>query len=285
MMVNQAETVERPGQPVPGKPSAARAWSRALELTAPIVRSPERILPTVIVELAETYGDAPALLSNRECLSYRELADRSVRYARWAIEQRLAKGEAVCLLMPNRPEYMAIWLGITRVGGVVALLNTNLAGPALAHCINLAAPRHLIVAAELADRLTAVRPHLAGAPKIWVHGAGHDHYPRIEDDIERYGGDPLREGEGRAVTIDDRALYIYTSGTTGRSKAANVSHARVMQWSHWFAGLMDVRSSDRMYNCLPMFHSVGGVLATAALRVAGGRAGIPEGSSAARSGG
>ena len=54
--------------------------------------------------------------------------------------QGLAKGETVCLLMPNRPEYMAIWLGITRVGGVVALLNTNLIGPALAHCINIVAP-------------------------------------------------------------------------------------------------------------------------------------------------
>src|SRR5437660_267136 len=109
------------------------------------------------------------------------------------------------------------------------------------------------------------RADRAGAPKIWVHGAGHDHYPRIDDEIERYGGDTRPEAERRAVTIDDRALYIYTSGTTGRSKAAKVSHARVMQWSHWFAGLMDVRSSDRMYNCLPMFHSVGGVLATGAV--------------------
>ena len=53
------------------------------------------------------------------------------------------------------------------------------------------------------------------------------------------------------MTIDDRALYIYTSGTTGLPKAAIVSHARVMQWTHWFAGLMDVGPSDRMYNCLP----------------------------------
>ena len=40
--------------------------------------------------------------------------------------QGIAKGDAVCLLMPNRPEYMAIWLGDHAVGGVVALLNTNL---------------------------------------------------------------------------------------------------------------------------------------------------------------
>ncbi len=273
MTVNQAETAVRPA---PGKPSSAKAWSRALELTAPIVRRPDRILPTVIEELAEKLGDAPALLSDGECLTYRALAERSTRYARWAIEQELAKGDAVCLLMPNRPEYMAIWLGITRVGGVVALLNTNLAGPSLAHCINIAAPRHLIVAVELIDRVTALRQDLAGAPKIWVHGAGHDHCPRIDHEIERYRGDTLPEAERRPVTIDDRALYIYTSGTTGLPKAANVSHARVMQWSHWFAGLMDTRSSDRMYTCLPMYHSVGGVLATGAVLVGGGSVVIRE---------
>jgi fatty-acyl-CoA synthase len=258
------------------------AWSRALALTTPIARRPDRILPTVIEELAEMCGEAPALLSDGECLTYRALAARSTRYARWAIAQGIGIGDAVCLLMPNRPEYMAAWLGITRVGGVVALLNTNLAGRSLAHCINIAGPQHLIVAAELVDRLIAVRPHLAGAPTIWVHGAGHDQSPRIDDEIERYPGHALEESERRPVTVDDRALYIYTSGTTGLPKAANVSHARVMQWTHWFAGLMDARSSDRMYNCLPMYHSVGGVVATGAVLAAGGSVVIRETFSARR---
>ena len=43
-----------------------------------------------------------------------------------------------------------------------------------------------------------------------------------------------------------------------------------MQWSHWFAGLIDVQPDDRMYNCLPMYHSVGGVVATGATLVGGG---------------
>ena len=63
------------------------------------------------------------------------------------------KGDVVCLMMPNRPEYAAIWLGIARAGGVVALLNTNLAGAALAHCVNIVRPKHVIVAAELAGDL------------------------------------------------------------------------------------------------------------------------------------
>lgn len=267
MAVNQTAIADRAA---PDRSSSAKAWVRALELTTPIARRPERILPIVIEELAGKFENAPALLSETESLTYRELADRSARYARWALAQEMAKGDTVCLLMPNRPEYMAAWLGITSIGGVVALLNTNLAGPSLAHCINVATPRHVIVAMELVDRVTAVRQDLVGAPTIWTHGARHNRFPRIDDVIDRLPGAPLCEAERRAITIDDRALYIYTSGTTGLPKAANVSHARLMQWCHWFAGLMDARPNDRMYDCLPMYHSTGGILATGAILVSGG---------------
>ena len=138
-----------------GKDSALRDWVRALEATATIAGNPQRILPRVIEELAETRGDAPALLSTSECLTYRALDERINRYARWALEQNLGKGEAVCLVMPNRPEYLAIWLGITKVGGVVSLINTNLRGTALAHCLDIVAPRHIIVAAGLCDEVHA----------------------------------------------------------------------------------------------------------------------------------
>jgi fatty-acyl-CoA synthase len=70
--------------------------------------------------------------------------------------------------------------------------------------------------------------------------------------------------------LEDRALCIYTSGTTGAPKAANVSHYRIVQWTHWFAGMMDIRAGDRMYNCLPMYHSIGGVVAAGAPLVGGG---------------
>jgi fatty-acyl-CoA synthase len=80
----------------------------------------------------------------------------------------------------------------------------------------------------------------------------------------------LAGSECRQITIVDPALYIYTSGTTGLPKAANVSHFRIMQWSHWFAGMMDTRPSDRMYNSLPMYHSIGGVVATGAVLANGG---------------
>ena len=49
-----------------------------------------------------------------------------------------------------------------------------------------------------------------------------------------------------------------------------MSHYRLMQWSHWFAGMMDTKPGDRMFNCLPLYHSVGGVVAVFATLVNGG---------------
>src|SRR2546423_11816256 len=81
---------------------------RTLKATTPIAKNPTRIFPVVIDELADRYGDAPALISERERLSYRMLAQRSNRYARWANARGIAKGDTVCLMMPNRPEYLTL---------------------------------------------------------------------------------------------------------------------------------------------------------------------------------
>ena len=252
-----------------------RGALRALKMTTPIAKNPTRVFPIVVEELAEKFGDAPALLSARERLSYRELAERANRYARWARAQGLARGATVCLLMPNRPEYMAIWLGITSAGGVVALLNTNLAGPSLAHCINIVEPEHVIVAAELVPAFATARAQLTTHAKIWAHGADGE-FPRIDHAIADCSGQKLAGSERPALTIEDRALYIYTSGTTGLPKPANINHYRLMLASHGFAGVMDTRPGDRMYDALPMYHTNGGVVATGAMLVRGGSVVIRE---------
>jgi len=252
------------------KSSVAKDWSRALQRKASIAGCPDRIFPAVLEELAEKFGEAPALLSERESFSHAGLVRRSNQYARWALDQGLAKGESVCLLMPNRPEYMAIWLGLTKVGCVVALLNTNLVGDSLAHCIDMVAPKSIIVDAELAGGFTAALPEVTAPTSIWIRGAGDLPYRRIDTEIERHSGETLDKSDRRAPHIDDRALYIYTSGTTGLPKAAVISHGRIMQWTNWFAGLMDTQATDRMYDCLPMYHSVGGVQAPGAVLLGGG---------------
>ena len=61
-------------------------------MTKPIANQQTRVLPVIIDELAEKFGHKPALLGEKQCLTFRALADRSNRYARWAIGQDLAKG-------------------------------------------------------------------------------------------------------------------------------------------------------------------------------------------------
>src|SRR5260370_21915586 len=189
----------------PANHSPAKAWLRALEMTAPIAKDPTRTLPAIIDELADRYGEAPALLSDRECLSYRALAGRANRYARWALAEGIAKGETVCLLMPNRPDYMAAWLGITRVGGVVALLNTNLTGRALAHCIDIVRPKHAIVAAELVENFQSGRPHPSNVPKRFAHGADVAGFARLDRELERHPDSRLPAAQSPAVASPEQA--------------------------------------------------------------------------------
>ena len=94
--------------------------------------------------------------------------------------------------------------------------------------------------------------------------------------VAQYSGAPLGADEQRPPTAGDPALLIYTSGTTGLPKAAYVTHARIMAWSGWFSAMLDMRADDRLYDCLPLYHSVGGVVAVGSMLMAGGAVVIRE---------
>ena len=275
-------TLKPAAQPAAPMRSSNKDWVRALELTGRLEQSPGRTLPGVIEELAERFGERTALISDREQLSFASLAARARRYARWALDHGLGRGDVVALVMPNRPEYMAVWLGLGRVGVTTALINTQLRGASLRHALAVARPGHVIVDAEFATGVAPMAADLDGAPTLWVHGESLCLWPRIDLALMVHGDEPLTRGETRTVTLADRALLIYTSGTTGLPKAANVSHHRVMSWSHWFAGLMNVQPTDRLYDCLPMCHSAGGVAAIGAALVGGASVAIAEKFSASR---
>ena len=112
-------------------------------------------------------------------------------------------------MMPNRPEYMAAWIGITSAGGVAALINTNLIGTALAHCIDIVAPKHVVVAAELADEFATARALLKTRPKIWSHGESAD-FPRLDREIDALPGDRLAAVRARGADHrGSRALHLH----------------------------------------------------------------------------
>jgi fatty-acyl-CoA synthase len=253
----------------PRKPAlrkASTAWMEALASTATISDAPHRVLADVIADLAAQNGDAAALLSDLESFTFSALAARMHQYEHWALTQNLLPGDTVALLMGNRPDYVACWMGLSRAGLVVALINPSQRGAALQHSLTIATAKAMIVEDTLAEALDgiALPPDL----KIWVHGEPRGGLARLQDALDDL---PLTApAHRRRVSITDRALLIYTSGTTGLPKAAIVSHRRVLNWAFWFKGLMGYTPQDRLYNCLPLCHSVGGVVAVAATLVGGG---------------
>ena len=265
-----AGVIEQPtGNPRPrGKPSAARSWLKAIELTSRIEANPDRLFADVVEDWAARQPQRPGLISDTETFSYATLAGRVNRYARWALAAGIGAGDTVCLFMPGRPDYIAAWLGITKVGGVAALINTKLVGSSLSHCINVAAADHIILGHDLATVFETARPNLKRTPTIWLHG-GIASEAGIDAALDGLDGSPLTAVERRGVTINDRSLLIYTSGTTGLPKAANISHRRILNWGGWFAGLTGAAPEDRLFDCLPLFHSVGGVVAPCSMLTAG----------------
>ena len=256
---------------------ASLAWVEALAAAAAIDRHPETLLHHLIESLAGTQGSAPALLSGHECFTFAELSTRIDAYACWAVTNGLSQEDRVALLMSNRPEYVAAWLGLSKAGVVTALINTNLTGRSLAHCLEICRPSFIIAENHLVDACANACPDVSSSglsPVMMCHGAGKPELRRIDSELENLAGRKLEYLP--RLTIDDKALLIYTSGTTGLPKAAYVSHRRVLNWALWFKGLLGNTAADRMYDCLPLYHSVGGVVAVAATLVAGGSTVIAE---------
>ncbi len=260
-----------------------RGLVAVLRRTMPIAKRPSHTMGEFADELAERYGDRIAIETERETVTYRAWNARANRYARWALGRNLARGEIVALMMPNCAEYLSVWVGIAKAGAATALVNTNLSGATLAHALRIVEARVVIVDARLLSQLETALPHMGRTIDIVVHGpavapARGDQAarPRLDTLLDALSDAVLTPAERPALTIEDRCILVYTSGTTGLPKAANLNHYRVQLAMQAFAGVTGARADDRIYDCLPMYHSNGGVVAPGLAFVVGGTCVIRE---------
>src|SRR6201985_2459726 len=106
------------------------------------VRSIAPDSPTLICDDLEAavddWRERRAITFEGRTISYGELDATANRYAPWAQEHRIRKGDVVALFVPNRLDYLAIWYGLSKIGVATALINNNLSGAPLAHCLDVA---------------------------------------------------------------------------------------------------------------------------------------------------
>lgn len=208
---------------------------------------------------ADRYPDNIAFRFEGRSITYAAFDALANQVAHWAIAQGLKKGDAVVLFMTNRPEYVAIWVGLAKIGVVTALINTNLAGVPLTHTIDIAETDHVIVSSDLADAYLAITPGLKRKPKAWSHGGPINGASSFEDAL---GAQPQARPPAAlrdAVKGGDMCMYVYTSGTTGAPKAARMPHWRVQGMMRAFIGGGRGTAKDRIYLTLPLYHGTGGL--------------------------
>ena len=252
-----------------------RGALRTLGRTTKIAKNPNHTIRELAEEQAAKYGARTFISSDRESLSYAQFNARANLYARWFRAQGLVKGDVVGLLMPNRVEYLCVWFGIAKAGGVTALLNTNLMGVSLAHCMTIVGMTKVIVDPALLPAYESAKPHL-GAIEALAFGENTGGYPRIDIALQGFSEADIPADERVPLTTNDRCVFVYTSGTTGLPKAANLNHYRVQLAMQGFAGATAATERDRVYDALPMYHTNGGVCAPGIALTTGGSIFIRE---------
>ena len=189
--------------------------------------------------------------------TYAEMDALANKVANWALAEGLQAGDAVALFMENRPEYVSIWYGLSKIGVVTGLINHNLTDKALAHCVNIADAKLIITGSDQDSNMQSADGLFEGKPKhVSLGGSrGEDLYKLLET-VSDARPDPALRGHLRGK---DLCLYVYTSGTTGLPKAAKLTHTRTQGMMRSFIAPCKVTARDRVYITLPLYHGTGGV--------------------------
>jgi len=106
---------------------------------------------------AARFPEHTAIIFEGRTLNWREFNALANRYASALREIGLVRGDAVALLMENRIEYLAIIAALNKLGITAALVNTNLTGRSLSHCISITSCRMCIFGEERAQPIAEVR--------------------------------------------------------------------------------------------------------------------------------
>jgi fatty-acyl-CoA synthase len=219
------------------------------------------LVPDCFEQQAARLAARTALVYEGERITWRDMEQRSARYARVALASGLSPGDVGAVMIENRPEFFYAWLGLARIGVIAALINTSALGVALAHALRATQAKVLFIGDECMEQLCAT----GGLPEeglaiVQIADAATPHAPRhpraVDLAVADTGGIQVGDFAALRAGIDNRrpCFYIFTSGTTGLPKAALISHGRFLAVGAGWMSVMPLGEEDVFYCALPLFH-------------------------------
>ncbi|MFI9150269.1 long-chain fatty acid--CoA ligase [Streptomyces sp. NPDC053367] len=204
-------------------------------------------LAEFLVRTAARQPERPALRLSGQVISYAELDEASARAAALLRAEGVRPGDRVALMLPNVPQFVVLYYGVLRAGGIVVPLNPLLKARETAY--------------HLTDSGAALLWEWHQAPGEGAQGAADAGVRHVAVEPAAFAGllaghEPLTEIA--ATAGDDVAVLLYTSGTTGRPKGAALTHGGLRHNTEVnMTYVQEMTPEDVVVGCLPLFHIFG----------------------------
>ena len=195
---------------------------------------------------ARAHADGAALRAGVIVTSYRQLEERSALVAGLLGRRGLRPGDRVAIMLPNVPEFAALYYGVLRAGGVVVPMNPLLKAREVAYYLSDSGAELIFVGASMASEAQDGAGRVGATAII------------VDTDLD----DELAAGDSKHSVVDragsDTAVILYTSGTTGTPKGAELTHDNLGRNAQVFVeSLLQLTAADVVFGGLPLFHSFG----------------------------
>ncbi|OQU98678.1 AMP-binding enzyme domain-containing protein [Cladophialophora immunda] len=204
------------------------------------------------------YSDPATSPPTVHTYTWREARDYACRYAQWFLDANVRPGDCVGFYLQNSPDFVLGWLGLLAIGCYPAMINYNLVGGALVHCVKIAECKVLLVDEDFRDR--ALQNEELQQLGVRMHVVDREFRERLS----RIPAEMPSAEYAKDVGEKTRLALRYTSGTTGYPKGVMATVGRyyarlASQFTQMgIHPLQADGSGDRWYICMPMCHSTAG---------------------------
>ncbi|XP_014090355.3 long-chain fatty acid transport protein 4 isoform X2 [Bactrocera oleae] len=209
------------------------------------------------------HPDKTAIISETQSWTFRQLDQFANRIADIFHSHGYKKGDVIALMLENRVEFVGIWLGLSKLGIITALINTNLKERSLVHSITVAKCLALIYGEDFEETVESVATEISAKLYQFNNGINKAVRNSAEDLTNLMNSSTHVTSQPSTIqhpNHHDKLMYIYTSGTTGLPKAAVISHSRYLFITAGIHYTLNFRSKDVYYTPLPLYHTAGGVM-------------------------